>query len=163
MQELGLDEGGRQVVNSVLEQSTSQVLQQLAQEMVPRRTEDPNQQPPQSGCTSYQANQLHEPEYLYADNHTDNSFNTSELALPSTWCGGLFEGANSPQLSTIDNALPVSTDSLLLFPTPQWYYGAFTEPLENGPSISQNLPECPRFDWQFLFDDDPQPGTRYSD
>jgi hypothetical protein len=90
MQELGLDEGGRQAVNSVLEQSTSQVLQHLAQERVPQATEGPNQEhPPQSGCTSYQTNQLHDSNYSDTGTHTGNSPNTLEGS--TTHAANLFQ------------------------------------------------------------------------
>src|SRR5271155_5111409 len=107
MQEPGLDEGGRQAVNSVLEQSTSQILQHLAQERVPRAMEGPNQEhPPQSGCTPYQTNQLHDSDYLDTGTHTSNPSNTSELSLTGTWCLGSYEAADSLQHSTFDNAIP---------------------------------------------------------
>lgn len=107
MQELGLDERGRQAVNSVLEQSTPQILQHLVQERVPRAIEGSNQErPPQSGCAPYQTNQLHDSDYLDTSAHTSNSSNTPELSLTGTWCLGSYEAANSLQHSTFDNAIP---------------------------------------------------------
>lgn len=139
MQELGLDEGGRQAVHSVLEQSTSQVLQHLAQERVPQAMEGPNQErPPRSGCTSYQTNQLHDSNYLDTGTHTGNSPNTSESSLPETWCLGPCEAANSLQHSAFDNVIQSeywSADSSWFDPPTQPYHDIFAEPAENSLDI----------------------------
>ena len=160
MQEPGLDEGGRQAVNSVLEQSTSQILQHLAQERVPRAMEGPNQEhPPQSGCTPYQTNQLHDSDYLDTGTHTSNSSNTSELSLTGTWCLGSYEAADSLQHSTFDNAIPsenFSANSSWIVPPTQYYPDIFVEPAENGLDISQDLAR-----YTNLLDDAPMPEIAY--
>jgi len=167
MQELGLDEEGRQAVNSVLEQSTSQVLQHLAQERVPRAMEGPNQElPPQSGCTPYLTNQLHDSDYIDTSTHTSNSSNTPELSLTGTWCQGSYEAANSLQHSTIDNAIPsenFSANSSWFVPPTQSYHDIFVGPAENGLDISQDLAQYTqlRFDSQDLLDDAPMPAIAY--
>ena len=143
MQELGLDEGGRQAVNSVLEQSTSQVLQHLAQERVPQATEGSNQEhPPQSGCTSYQTNQLHDSNYLDTGTHIGNSPSTLESSLPEMWCLGSCEAANSLQHSAFDDVIPsehLSADSSWFVPPTQSYHDIFPELAENGLDISWDL------------------------
>jgi hypothetical protein len=141
MQELGLDEGGRQAVNSVLEQSTSQILQHLAQERVPRPMEGPNQErPPQSGCTPCQTNQLHDSHFLDTGTHTGNCSNTPELSLPETWFLGPYEDANSVQHSAFDSMISsehFSANSSWLDPPTQSYHNILVGPAENGLDISQ--------------------------
>jgi hypothetical protein len=143
MQELGLDEGGRQAVHSVLEQSTSQVLQQLAQERVPRATEGPNRErPPQSGCTSYQTNQLRDSNYLDTGTHTGNSPNTPGSSLPETWYMGPYDASNSLQHSTFDDVIPseyLGADSSWFVPPTQSYHNMSAEPAENGLDIPWDL------------------------
>jgi len=160
MQEPGLDEGGRQAVNSVLEQSTSQILQHLAQERVPRAMEGPNQEhPPQSGCTPYQTNQLHDSDYLDTGTHTSNPSNTSELSLTGTWCLGSYEAADSLQHSTFDNAIPSENSSdnpPWIVPPTQYYHDIFVEPAENGLDILQDFAR-----YTNLLDDAPMPEIAY--
>ena len=144
MQELGLDETWRQAVNSILEQTSSQVLQQLAQERVPPPTEGSNQQPPpQSGCTSYQTYQSNDSDYLYTDTHTSNSFNTPELAFASMANVGPYEPVHSQQISSNDIALSLENlgaNSSFWDFAPQYHHSAFAEPAEQVLGMSLNFP-----------------------
>jgi hypothetical protein len=169
MQELGLDETCRQAVNSILEQTSSQVLQQLAQERVPPPTEGSNQQPPpQSGCTSYQTYQSNDSDHPYTDTHTSNSFNTPELAFASMANGGPCEPTYSQQISSNDIALSLENLGANLsfwdF-APQYHHSTFAEPAEQVLGMSLNFPEAtwPYFDSELVVEDDPQPSRTHSD
>ena len=169
MQELGLDETCRQAVNSLLEQTASQVLQQLAQERVPPPTKGPDQQPPsQSGCTSYQTYQSNDSDCLYTDANTSNCFNTPELAFASIWDGEPYEAAHSQQIPPTDIALSpehLAANSSLLCLTPQYHHSTYTEPAEQVLGMSLNFPEAtwPYFASEFVVEDDPQPSRTHSD
>jgi hypothetical protein len=145
MQELGLDEGGRQAVNSVLEQSTSQVLQHLAQESVPRAMADTNQERPlQDGCTSYQTNQLHDFDYLDTGTHTGSSPNICESSLSEACLGPMLPIL---QYSPFDDVIPsehLIADLSWFTPPTQPYQDIFVEPAENGLDIPQDFAQWPR-------------------
>jgi hypothetical protein len=147
-QTLGLDAGLQSTVNSVLEQSTSQVLQRFAhlepstpqflQQFAHARAlpaADPSQQSAtQSGCNSFSASQLQSyyARLEFTDTHTSHPLYSSEQAVPSELWLAPYDASGSLQLPTINNELfPefVSADSSFFWSTlpPNDYH--FAEPL----------------------------------
>src|ERR1700722_14394450 len=118
-QTLGLDAGLQSTVSSVLEQSTSQVLQrfahlepstpQILQQFAHARAlpaVDPGQQSAtQSGCNSFSASQLQN--YCacleFVDTHTSHPLYPSEQAMPSALRWTSYDASGSLQLPTISD------------------------------------------------------------
>jgi hypothetical protein len=159
-QTLGLNAGLQSTVNSVLEQSTSQVLQQFAhlepstpqflQQFTHARAlpvADPSQQSaPQSGCNSFSASQLQN--YCacleFVDAHTSHPLYSLEQPVPSELWLTSYDASGSLQLPTINNELfpeLISADSSLFCSTlpPNDY--PFAEPPQDIWDLSQGATE----------------------
>ena len=144
--QLGLDAGLQSTVNSVLEQSTSQVLQQFAHARALPAADPGQQSATQSGCNSFSASQLQN--YCacleFADTHTSHPFYSSEQAVPSALWLTSYDTSGSVQLPTInDEFFPelISTDSSLFWSTlpPNGY--PFAEPPQDIWDLSQGATE----------------------
>lgn len=144
--QLGLDAGLQSTVNSVLEQSTSQVLQQFAHARA-LPTADPGQQSAtQSGCNSFSASQL---QNYYAcmefvDTHPSHPLCWSEQAVPSALRLTSYDASGSLQHPTFDDELfpeLISADSNLFRSTlpPNGY--PFAEPPQDIWGLSQGATE----------------------
>jgi hypothetical protein len=143
---LGLDAGLQSTVNSVLEQSTSQVLQQFAHARA-QPVADPDQQSAaQVGCTSFSTSQLQNYcAYLESvDTHTSHPSHLSEQAVPSALWLTSYDASGSQHLPTINNeVLPefISADSRSFWSTlPRNDYPVFG-PLQDIWDLSQSATE----------------------
>jgi hypothetical protein len=109
-------------VNSVLEQSTSQVLQQFAHARA-QPVADPDQQSAtQTSCNSFSASQLQNYGACleFMDTHTSQPLHSSEQAVPSALLWTSYDASGSLNLPTVnDDFLPefISADSSIFWST----------------------------------------------
>jgi hypothetical protein len=143
---LGLDAGLQSTVNSVLERSTSEVLQRFAHARALPATDPGQQSATQSGCNSFSASQL---QNYYAclefvDTHPSHPLCWSEQAVPSALRLTSYDASGSLQHPTFDDELfpeLISADSSLFRSTlpPNGY--PFAEPPQDIWGLSQGATE----------------------
>ncbi len=145
-QTLGLDAGLQSTVNSVLEQSTLQVLHHFAHARA-QPAADPGQQSAiQNGGTSFSASQLQN--YCacleFVDANPSHPLYPSEQAVPSTWWLTSCDASGFLHLPTInDEFLPglISADTSFFLSTLPPNDGPFVEPPQDIWDLSQDATE----------------------